>query len=229
MKHLQTKGIVLSRTYYGEADRIVTVLTPSYGKLRLMARGVRKPKSKLAGGIELFSVSDLTFIEGKGEMGTLISSRLSQHYSQIVTNIERVQLGYGLIKMLNKATEDHPGPEYFDLLEQTLAGLNDSKIDTKLIKTWFGAQLLKLAGHSPNLKTDVNGEPLEATKSYNFDYEAMAFAPQPKGTFKTGHIKALRLLFSQNIKQLSQVKGLLEALTKLEPLIQNMAQIHIRL
>ena len=56
MNQLVTDGIVLSRVNYGEADRIIKLLTPEAGKLSLMARGVRKPKSKLAGGIELFSI-----------------------------------------------------------------------------------------------------------------------------------------------------------------------------
>lgn len=229
MKRLQTKGIVLSRTDFGEADRIITVLTPNYGKVRLMARGVRKPKSKLAGGIELFSVSDLTFIEGKGEIGTLISSRLSRHYSQIVNNIDRVQLGYELINMLNKATEDHPEPDYFDLLEQTLGALNDSKVEAELVKTWFEARLLKLAGHSPNLKTDTNGEPLDAAKSYGFDYDSMSFTPQPHGAIKPDHIKILRLMFNQPIETLAKVEGLLPLLPKLIPLIKRMSQLYLRI
>ena len=57
-KDLRTKAIVLRRTDYGEADRILQLLTPS-GKRSVIARGVRKEKSKLAGGIELFSVSDV--------------------------------------------------------------------------------------------------------------------------------------------------------------------------
>jgi len=60
VKQFVTTGLVLSRTDFGEADRIITVLTPDHGKLRLMAKGVRRMKSKLAGGIDLFTVSDLT-------------------------------------------------------------------------------------------------------------------------------------------------------------------------
>jgi DNA repair protein RecO (recombination protein O) len=82
VKSLQTKAIVLSRTDYGEADRILTFLTPHEGKLRLMARGVRKAKSKVAGGIELFSTSDISFLRGRGEIGTLISARLRKYYSR---------------------------------------------------------------------------------------------------------------------------------------------------
>lgn len=60
-----TSGIVLNRINFGEADRILTVITPDQGKLSLIAKGVRKEKSKLAGGIELFSVSNISFIPPK--------------------------------------------------------------------------------------------------------------------------------------------------------------------
>ena len=119
MNQLTTQGIILSRTDFGEADKIITLLTPDHGKLRLMARGVRRAKSKLAGGVELFSVSDITYIKGRGEIGTLISARLITHYGRIVRDVTRTMLGYELIKQLNKVTEDEPEAEYFTLLEQT--------------------------------------------------------------------------------------------------------------
>jgi DNA repair protein RecO len=225
VNQVTTQGIVLARTNYGEADRIITVLTPDHGKLRLMARGVRKPKSKLAGGIELFSVSDLSYIEGRGEIGTLTSSRLRRHFGHIVKDIERVQLGYDLIKMLNRATEDEPETEYFTLLEQTFTALNE-QTDLNLIQTWFQAQLLKLAGHSPNLQTGTGGQKLTETQTYNFDLDAMSFAE--KGNFKAAHIKVLRLLFNQNITSLSKVEGLTAIIPKLQPLIRSMFQSHIR-
>ena len=58
MKTYRTRAIVLRRTNYGEADRVVQLLTVE-GRRSVMARGVRKEKSKLAGGIELFAVSDV--------------------------------------------------------------------------------------------------------------------------------------------------------------------------
>lgn len=68
MKTYRTKAVVLRRTNYGEADRILQLLTPD-GRRSVMARGVRKEKSKLAGGIELFAVSDVVIGEGKGDLG----------------------------------------------------------------------------------------------------------------------------------------------------------------
>lgn len=230
MNQLTTRGIILSRTNYGEADRILTVLTPDHGKLRLMARGVRKVKSKLAGGIELFSISDLVFIRGKNELGTLISSRLYKHYGHIVESLDRTMLGYELIKQLNRVTEDEPEAEYFELLRQTFEALDIPNIALELIQLWFTAQLLKLAGHSPNLQTDDQGNKLEPEQTYNFNFEAVAFTPADRGRFKANHIKLLRLLFGSNVpKGLAQVQGS-EALVKaVAPLIQTMLKTHVRI
>lgn len=229
MKQLQTEGIILSRTPYGEADRIITVLTPEQGKLRLMARGVRKPKSKLAGGIELFSVSDLTYMQGRGEIGTLISTRLVTYYANIVKDIGRVQLGYDVIKMLSRATEDQPEPDYFELLQQAFQALDDAQINIDLIRLWFESRLLYLAGHSPNLHTDTTGGKLQSDTTYNFDFEAMTFAPHDAGHFNASHIKTLRLLFSHHPPQtLNQIQGLPVLLSDLTPLIRTMLIAYIR-
>ena len=61
----RTQAIVLRRTNFGEADRILTLLTP-LGQRGAMARGVRREKSKLAGGIELFGVSDVVLQQADG-------------------------------------------------------------------------------------------------------------------------------------------------------------------
>lgn len=229
MNQLLTQGIILSRTDYGEADRIITLLTPDYGKLRLMAKGVRKVKSKLAGGIELFSVSHVTFIRGRGDVGTLVSTRLVTHYGNIVKDIERVQLGYELIKVLNKATEDEPEADYFHLLQQAFAALDDESIDITLIKTWFSAQLLALAGHRPNLQTDTAGNELNPKAAYDFSFDTMAFMSNPHGHFAADHIKYLRLLFSPNQPAtLQKVQGGTQLLAGLQPLLQTMLTAHIR-
>lgn len=226
MKQLVTQGIVLSRTDYGEADRIVTLLTPEAGKLRLMARGVRKVKSKLAGGIELFSISDITYMPGKGDMGTLISARLNKHYGNIISDIDRVQLGYDLIKQLNKATEDHPEPDYFELLQQAFMGLNDG-VDLELLQAWFQAQLLRLAGHTPNLHTDTKGHKLIPESVYTFDFEAMSFEPNSRGSFTAKQIKVLRLLFGNNsLQSLAKVQGLAQEAGDAMTIVRTMSQLH---
>ena len=228
MKQLVTRGIVLTRTNYGEADRIVTFLTPDQGKLRLMARGVRKPKSRLAGGIELFSISDITYIKGRGEIGTLISARLESHYGTIVQDIDRTMLGYELIKRIHRATEDAPETEYFDILQHIFVALDAPEVSKELIRTWCSAQLLHQSGHAPNLRTNTAGNKLEADKTYTFSFDDVAFAQSDSGRFTSEHIKVLRLLLSANPpKVLHQVQGIEKVLPDVSPLIQTMLNSYI--
>ncbi len=228
-QQIVTRGIVLSRIDYGEADRILTILTPGHGKLSMMARGVRKSKSKLAGGIELFSTSDITYMAGRGELGTLISSRLIKYYDNIVSDIERVQLGYELIKLLNKVTEDNPESDYFDLLEQAFIALNDKAYSIELIRIWFHAQLLRMAGHSPNLRSDTSDNKLAVDAKYNFDPEAMTFSIHEQGRYNANQIKTLRLLFDgHTLSSLNRVNGLDDSLGDISPLVKAMLSTHIR-
>ena len=232
MNQLVTEAIVLKRLNYGEADRIVTVLTPEQGKLSLVARGVRRPKSKLAGGIELFSISSLTYLKGRSDLSRLISARLERHYGNIVQALDRVQLGYELIKQLDRATEDNPEPEYFYVLDQALQALNTAAVSTELIRFWFGCQLLHFSGEEPNLREDIMGQPLQADQRYQFDLDNMAFAParqRKTGHFAADHIKVLRLCFTDvSPATLQHIAGLPVLLKELQPLQQSMLASHIR-
>ncbi len=225
MKQLVTSAIILGRTDYGEADRILTLLTPDHGKLHLLAKGVRRVKSKLAGGIELFSVSTVTFVNGRSGMGTLISTRLHKHYRHIVEDLDRTMAGYELIKQLNKITEDEPESAYFDLLQQAFEALDDADTPPALVRFWFVGQLLRLGGHAPNLQTDDRGAKLAAEMHYNFSFDVMSFAPAPEtGRFNAHHIKLLRLVFSGTQPGvLRHVQGIGKLLNDLTPLLQTMA------
>jgi len=218
-----TKGIVLSRTDFAEADRVVTILTPDQGKVRLLAKAVRRPLSKLAGGIELFSVSNITYLKGRGELNTLVSSRLKTHYGNIVNEVNRTMFGYDMLKILNRTTEEAAGEEYFDLLQHMLAALNEPAVDLRLVELVFSIQLLALTGHSPNLQTDSNGKPLTSDQQYLFNYERMAFMPADQGLFGASHIKLLRLA------QQGQAPATLQNIKDVEKLLPSTIKLAVQL
>lgn len=222
---------MLRRVDFGEADRIITFLTPDRGKVGVLARGVRKTKSKLAGGIELFSVSDITVLPGRGEVSTLISARLLRHYGNIVKDLERTKAGYEFIKMLSKATEDNPEAAFFNLIDNTFKSLDQPDINLDLINLWFAAQLLKLSGHSPNLSTDQEGRKLQQHQNYVFDFDAMGFQLEEdgRGDIAANHIKLLRLVFSSNLpKTIQKIQGVEALSSTCRPLINSMLASHIR-
>lgn len=224
MQQIVTTGIVLARTNYGEADRILTVITPDHGKLRLMAKGVRKVKSKLAGGIELFSISNITYIPGKREISTLISTRLVTHYGHIVADLERTTTAYEVLRLVNKVTQEECGPEFYKLLVSSLSGLNDLHEARPLVEAWFYVQLLKVLGHEPNLITDINQAKLQEGQPYIFDFDAMAFAPTPTGKYDSNHIKLLRLLLSQPPEKVAIIGGVGKTVADCLVLLKPMAQ-----
>jgi DNA repair protein RecO (recombination protein O) len=214
-----TTAIVLSRTDFQEADRILTLITPDRGKIRAIAKGVRRQKSKLAGGIELFSVSQITYLPGRGEIGTLVSTRLQSHFGNIVKEIERTMLGYDVLKRMNRLTEDATGEEYFSLLEKTLSGLNDLELNSELTELWLSMQLLFVTGHTPNLKKNATGNMLDAKKNYIFDFDSMAFSEQSAGPYDANHIKLLRLAYA------ADEPGVLKQVTDAQVYVPEMLQL----
>lgn len=197
MKTIRTKAIVMRRTNYGEADRIVQFLTPDYGKISAIAKGVRREKSKLAGGIELFARCDVTVASGRGDLGILTSSRLEQFYSLIMSDYERLTFGYEAIKHVSKASDALDEPAFFDLLDQVFESINSLKIPLVITRAWFWLQLAILMGVGVNLSTDDNGMKLVEDARYNFDESRDVFVFHEKGRFNSQHIKVLRILSAQ--------------------------------
>lgn len=219
MKRVVVSGIVLGRINFGEADRILTVLTPEQGKLRLIAKGVRKSTSKMAGGIELFSISSLTYIPGKRDISTLVSSRLVTHFGKIVSNLDRTNAAYNTLKIINDSTQEECEPAYYELLVEVLSALNNVETEAVLVETWFLLQMLKLAGHEPNFSTDANGNKLQTGEKYVFDFENMAFVQSSSGRFKDQHIKMLRLLMTRPLRTISQIQNAVKICEELKPLV----------
>ncbi|OJU87881.1 DNA repair protein RecO [Candidatus Saccharibacteria bacterium 49-20] len=206
MKTTRTKAIVLRRTNYGEADRVVQMITPD-GRRSVMARGVRKEKSKLAGGIELFAVSDVVIGEGKGDLGVLTSAKLDHFYRHILEDYDRLQFGYTAVKLVARASETVDEPEWFDLLEETIAGLDVLTIPQALIEAWFYIRYASLLGHDLNLELDIDGEQLQADASYRYDMAEQGLRKVSSGELSSEHIKLLRLIASRPLKVLIQIGG----------------------
>jgi DNA repair protein RecO (recombination protein O) len=198
MRQQIAKAIVLSRTNYGESDRILSLLTSDKGKIRLVAKGVRKSKSKNAGGIELLSINTISYLQGSRDLGTLISARSEEQYDNIVKDIERTMFAYDLLKKVHTITEDEVEEAYFSMLEQALKGLDDLDLPLAAVKLWAYLQLLLLMGHTPNLSQDTNGKRLRSEQTmYLFNFEHMAFSVDRNGTFNAHAIKLLRLVTQQ--------------------------------
>jgi DNA repair protein RecO (recombination protein O) len=206
MKTTRTRAIVLRRTNYGEADRVLQLLTPE-GRRSVMARGVRREKSKLAGGIELLAVSDVVIGEGRGELGILTSARLVKFYNHIVEDYDRLQFAYLVIKEVAKASEMVDEPEWYELLGEILMALDARTIQLDLIETWFYLHVASILGHELSLDRDINGAALSSEKTYTYDVAEQGLRESPGGAITAEHIKLMRLIATKSLKVLAQIGG----------------------
>lgn len=211
MNTLRTRAIVLRRTNYGEADRILQLLTPT-GKKSVMARGVRKEKSRLAGGIELFAICDVVIGEGKGELGVLTSARLVQFYGHIMQDYDRMQFAYTTIKLITKASEMVDEPDWYDILSEILMALDAHSIELELVQAWFYVHYAAALGHELSLYHDTSGEKLSAEGAYRYDETDQGFRKVQAGEIGSEHIKLLRLIATRPLKTLAQIGGIKEIL-----------------
>ncbi len=192
MKKYVDRAIVLSRINYGERDRVITVLGKNHGKIALFAKAVRSEKSRLAGGVELLSVSELTFIDGKSNLKTLSGSRLLVHYEKIMTDYDRMQLAFEILKTISKLAEDGTGQEYYPVLETFLSSLNNLDVDHNIAELWCNLRLLSLGGTLPQMEV-LNAENA-VEKLFNFDQDDQQFSYHPDGQFSVNDLKLIKLL-----------------------------------
>lgn len=215
---IRTKGIVLRRTNYGECDRILNILTPE-GKYAVLAKGVRKEKSRLAGGIELFTISDIVLHRGRGSLCTLTSAKMLKFYGNILNDLTRIEVASETLRKVDRAAEQTDNPEYFELLEQVLTELNKAT-SVEVVKFWFRLRMMLATGEEVNLLSDVNGAPLEAEQRYFWDGIEQAFRPHPKGNITATEIKLARLCAVSNLATISRIEKVEKLVVALESVVQ---------
>ncbi len=213
MRTTRTRAVVLRRTNFGEADRILDLLTPE-GRMSVMAKAVRKEKSKLAGGIELFAICDVVIGQGKGDLGLLTSARLVQFYRHILEDYDRMQFAYETLAQVTKASSSLDEAEWYDIVAEVLAALDVKTVPLPLVQTWFYVRIAALLGDELNILRDYKGDKLESDKRYRYDTTEKGFTEDVNGPVMAEHIKILRLISAKPLGVLLQVGGMGEYLAE---------------
>jgi DNA repair protein RecO (recombination protein O) len=203
----------------------LNVITPDYGQLSVMARSVRKEKSRLAGGIELFAVCDIVLHEGRGEVATLTGAKMKVFYDKIMTDYSRMQFAYEAIKQISTASKMVNEPEFYELLRDCLEALNNTAINLRIIETWFYLHLAKLLGNELNILTDSSGMKLVEDAQYNFDVNDQVFTFAENGRYGSSHIKLLRVIANNPSHIIARVIGVDEIIDDCYRLAQIVAKI----
>jgi DNA repair protein RecO (recombination protein O) len=145
-------GICLARREYSETSQIATIFSREHGKIRGIAKGARRSKSKFGQGIELLSRGQVVFSQPRSGSGlvTLTEWTIQESYQAIRRNLRQLYRGYYLGELVDLFTEElDPHPRLFDLLETGLADLATK--DNRGGVLAFQVALLQEVGLSPEL------------------------------------------------------------------------------
>ncbi len=153
----RTEGVVIGRFDLGEADRIFTILTPGRGKIRAIAKGVRRPRSRMAPHLEYFAQSALLLAKGR-DLDVITSAETVEGHPRLRTDLALLGDASYVAEMLNRLTEDGQElPAAYDLLVRTLTLLEEG-IRPFLVLRYFDLALLTLLGYRPQLYRCVHCE-----------------------------------------------------------------------
>ena len=146
----RTEAVVLKRSDFGEADRVVTLYTPKRGKFRAVAKGVRRLTSRKAGHLELFTHSQLLLATARS-LDIITQAETIASFPALRTDLSRTSRAYYAAELLDRFTgEGIENRPLFELLLKALEWLNaESNID--LLMRFYELHLLDLVGYRPQL------------------------------------------------------------------------------
>jgi DNA repair protein RecO (recombination protein O) len=175
-----TEAIVLRRTDTGEADRLVTLLTPGRGRLRVVAKGARKLTSRKAGHIELFNKTRVMLARG-ATFDLITQAELIEPYLPLREDMLRGGLAHHFAELTDQfAREEHEDAPLFGLLSDGLTWLCTAS-DPTLAARYFEMRLLMLGGYRPELnRCALTGAPLESDANPE-DPRGTPFSPADGG------------------------------------------------
>ena len=125
--HYRTLGFFLKKENRGEADQLLTIFTKDFGKLKVLGRAIRKVKSKLRAGAELFLLSEIEFIQGK-TYKTLTDTILIDKYNGIRKSVEKMDCAYQIMDAVDSLMIAREQDEnIWKLLNETFQKLDNQK------------------------------------------------------------------------------------------------------
>lgn len=146
-----TEGVVLRRVDYGEADRILTVLTRDHGKLGVIARGVRKPGSRMAAHTDLFARSRMQLAHGRGELEVLTQAD-GMGGGRELADARHAACAAVCAELADRVLESHHADEeMFELVAAALADCTTPNRDPRVALVWLTRRMIDRLGYAPQL------------------------------------------------------------------------------
>lgn len=142
----KTEGVVLKRINFGETDKIITLFTKHYGKIKCLAKGIRNLTSRKGGNLELFNQVIIFLAKGKN-LDVITEVQLVNAFAGFRKNLVKVALAFQAIELVDRFTgENQENQLLYENLKNFLNGLANDKLDNQKLIFKFKINLLQNTG-----------------------------------------------------------------------------------
>ena len=154
MRTYAASGIVLRRIDLGEKDRILTVYTRELGKVSCVAKGSRRPGSKLGGASEPFTYSKMFLSRGR-DLDILTQADIKESFPNVKADVRTVAYGVYMLELVSHFVDERqPNPDLFDTLLSSMYVL-ESGTDPEIATRHFELNVVSILGYEPQVDACV--------------------------------------------------------------------------
>lgn len=153
MSYIKAKGLVIREVNTGEADKIITIFSKSRGRIAALAKGARRPRSKLVAGTQFLCYCDYMLFSGR-DMYSINNCEVLEPFYEIRNDIIRLTYAAHFIDIINESIlENQPSPRALQLLLNSLHMLSKTDKDPQLIARIFEMRVLSILGYAPYVRS----------------------------------------------------------------------------
>ncbi len=163
-----TDAIVLSRFDLGEADRVLTLITPEHGKLKAIAKGIRRPASRLGGSLEPFAELNVALARGR-TFDVVTEVRVGHAWLRLRDSLESAATAWYLAELADRSLEERHAAEPLYALLHRAYELLDAGMAPGRVARWYEMHLADELGQRPEADRCVECDRmLEASESFRW-------------------------------------------------------------
>ncbi|MFC1601116.1 DNA repair protein RecO [Candidatus Sumerlaeota bacterium] len=235
MAAIKTEAVVLSASDYSESSRLVSLLTPGQGKVRLIAKGIRGTKSRQRGSAEAMSHIEARFsLKTPGGLGNLMESRVLNPAEYLRQDLAKYAIASTLVELLERsALAPDSGQGLFELLRDFLRELRDARDGLGLLARALATALSEL-GFRPETRLCVSCGQAEQARSFSVPHGGIvcgncAAQVQPTVGINAGLQRALDVLVNEPEETAKRLRFTGGQLPRLVDLLLDLAQHHLEI
>lgn len=156
MATIKVKGIILSENNMGDYDKMLTMLTPNFGKISCVAKGARRPQSALLAGTQLFCFGDYLLYRGTSTYH-INSCEPIEIFYKLRTDLDKLEVAININKIVSEVSNENENSyNILQLYLNTLYVISETEKNLELIESIFKLRLLSLIGYKPRIDKCIN-------------------------------------------------------------------------